>query len=185
MATRRPGHGGGWAGKTVKRPPQQPPQPQCANYWAPLMQKRHQKDHRPQRPSARIDPTQRREERVIVQDPVKKPRPDGMSHRGLSWVSWDFAPPPPPNKIRQIFPGGKMKFIEGAGQWRPIEGTQSVLWLQTPPSSHKIRQYRAPPPGGKVRRRQRYQCTCTVPVHAPRCLAVLDLSSVRRMCIGC
>ena len=31
---------------------------QCANYWAPLPRKRHHKEHRPQRPSERIDLTQ-------------------------------------------------------------------------------------------------------------------------------
>ena len=32
--------------------------PQCANYWALLTRKRHHKEHRPQRPSGSIDPTQ-------------------------------------------------------------------------------------------------------------------------------
>ena len=32
--------------------------PQCANYWAPLPQKRHHKEHGPQRPTERSDPTQ-------------------------------------------------------------------------------------------------------------------------------
>ena len=32
---------GAWTAKTVKRPPQQPAHPQCANYWAPLTCKRH------------------------------------------------------------------------------------------------------------------------------------------------
>ena len=76
----RPGDGGVWTAKTVKRPPQQPAQPQYANYWAlltrkrhilphiaqpqhtndgaPRMRKRHQEEHRPQRPTERSDPTQ-------------------------------------------------------------------------------------------------------------------------------
>ena len=37
----RPEDGGVWTAKTVKRPPQQPAQPQYANYWAPLTRKRH------------------------------------------------------------------------------------------------------------------------------------------------
>ena len=66
--------------RTVKRPPQQPAQPQYANYWAPLTHKRHipphpaqpqhtnhwalrtrkqhQQEHRPQRPTESSDPTQ-------------------------------------------------------------------------------------------------------------------------------
>ena len=69
-----------WTAKTVKRPPQQPAQPQHANYWAPLTRKRHmlphpsqprhtnhgaprtrkrhQQEHRLQRPTERSDPTQ-------------------------------------------------------------------------------------------------------------------------------
>ena len=72
--------GGGGAAKTVKRPRQQPANPQYANYWAPLTrkrhtmphpaqpqhtnywaprtQKRHQQEHRPQRPTESSDPTQ-------------------------------------------------------------------------------------------------------------------------------
>ena len=71
---------GAWAAKTVKRPRQQPAQPQYANYWAPLThkrhtmphpaqpqhtnywaprtRKRHQQEHRPQRPTESSDPTQ-------------------------------------------------------------------------------------------------------------------------------
>ena len=32
--------------------------PQCANYRAPLMRKRHHQEHRPERPTERSDPTQ-------------------------------------------------------------------------------------------------------------------------------
>ena len=71
---------GVWTAKTVKRPPQQPVQPQYANYWAPLThkqhtmphpaqprhtnhwalraRKRHQQEHRPQRPTESSNPTQ-------------------------------------------------------------------------------------------------------------------------------
>ena len=33
-------------------------QPWCANYWAPRTRKRHQQEHRPQRPPERSNPTQ-------------------------------------------------------------------------------------------------------------------------------
>ena len=39
--------------------------------------------HCPQRPTERSDPTQRREEWVTVQGPVKEQQPDGMSHGGV------------------------------------------------------------------------------------------------------
>ena len=59
-----------WRGGGGKRPPQQPAQPQYANYWAPLTRKRHtnhwaprtrkrhQQEHQPQRPTESSDPTQ-------------------------------------------------------------------------------------------------------------------------------
>ena len=76
----RPVDRGVWTAKTVKRPPQQPVQPQCANYWAlltrkrhtmphpaqpqhtnhwaPRTRKRHRQEHRPQRPTESSNPTQ-------------------------------------------------------------------------------------------------------------------------------
>ena len=76
----RPEDGGVGTAKKVKRPPQQPAQPQYANHWAPLTRKRHipphpaqprhtnhwaprtrqrhEQEHRPQRPTERSDPTQ-------------------------------------------------------------------------------------------------------------------------------
>ena len=72
----RPVDRGAWTAKTVKRPRQQPAQPQYANYWAPLTRKRHvtphsaqpqhtnhwaprtRKRHRPQRPTESSDLTQ-------------------------------------------------------------------------------------------------------------------------------
>ena len=75
----RPVDRGAWTAKTVKRPRQQPAHPQYANFWAPLMRKRHtmphsaqpqhtkyraprtwkrhQQEHRPQRPAESSDPT--------------------------------------------------------------------------------------------------------------------------------
>ena len=41
----RPVARGAWTAKTVKRPRQQPTHPQYANYWAPLMRKRHTMPH--------------------------------------------------------------------------------------------------------------------------------------------
>ena len=99
----RPVDRGAWTAKTVKRPPQQPAQPQYANYWAPLTCKRHILPHpaQPQhtnhwergnntsrstsrsgRQNAATRRNMRREERVTVQGPVKKQQPDGMSHGG-------------------------------------------------------------------------------------------------------
>ena len=76
----RPVDGGVWTAKTVKRPRQQPAhppirqllgaadtqsahlphpaQPQHTDHWAPRTRKRHQQEHRPQRPTERSDPTQ-------------------------------------------------------------------------------------------------------------------------------
>ena len=102
----RPEDGGVWTAKIVKRPPQQPAQPQYTNHWAPLTRKRHPLplQHSPSTPTTglheRGDDTSRstgrsgrqnaatrrnmrREERVTVQGPVKKQQPDGMSHRGV------------------------------------------------------------------------------------------------------
>ena len=82
----RPEDGGVWTANTIKRPPQQPTQPQYANYWAPLTRKRHtmphpaqpqhtnhwaprtrkqhQQEHRPQWPTERSNPTQHAEGRT-------------------------------------------------------------------------------------------------------------------------
>ena len=88
------GGGGGWTARTVKRPPQQPPQTQYANHWAPLTCKRYTPPHpaQPSTPTTRLrerrNNTSRssgcsgrkkaatrrnmqREERVTVQGPVK------------------------------------------------------------------------------------------------------------------
>ena len=103
----RPEGGGAWAAKPVKRSPQQPAQPRCANYWAPLTHKRHppHQPHSPDTPTiglckhgnntsrstgrsgpqnAATPHNMRGEERVTVQGPVKKQQPGEMSHRGLA-----------------------------------------------------------------------------------------------------
>ena len=102
----RPEDGGVWTARTVKRPPQQPAQPQYANYWAPLRANGTSChiQHSPSTPTTGLrecgNNTSRstgcsgqqkaatrrnmpREERVTVQGPVKKQQPDGMSHRGM------------------------------------------------------------------------------------------------------
>ena len=53
-----PGGGGGWTAKTVKRPPPHPAQPRHTNDGAPRTWKRHQQEHRPQRPTERSNPPQ-------------------------------------------------------------------------------------------------------------------------------
>ena len=107
----RPVDRGAWTAKTVKRPRQQPAQPQYANYWEPLTRKRHTMPHSAQpqhtnhwaprarkrhqqepgrsgRQNAATRRNMRREERVTVQGPVKKQQPDGMSHRGGGGDPW-------------------------------------------------------------------------------------------------
>ena len=58
--TARTARGGtGHLGLTPKRHiPPHPAQPQHTNHWAPRTRKRHQQEHRPQRPTERSDPTQ-------------------------------------------------------------------------------------------------------------------------------
>ena len=47
-----------WAPLTRKRHPPHSAQPRHTNYWAPRTRKQHQREHRPQRPTERSDPTQ-------------------------------------------------------------------------------------------------------------------------------
>ena len=55
----RPGREGEWAAKTVQRPPQQPAQPPVRQLLGPATAATTpQKEHRPQRPTERSDPTQ-------------------------------------------------------------------------------------------------------------------------------
>ena len=59
-----PPHGGdrpdirGDADTQTAHPPPHSAQPQHTNHWAPRTRKRHQQEHRPQRPTERSDPTQ-------------------------------------------------------------------------------------------------------------------------------
>ena len=113
----RPEDGGVCTAKTVKRPPQQPAQPQYANYWAPLTRKRHilphptqpqhthhrdprtrkrhQQEHRPQRPPESSDPTQHAKGRT---GDCPGPRKETTTRRnvtpGVRYCSHCQAPPP-------------------------------------------------------------------------------------------
>ena len=56
---------------------------QHTNHWAPRTRKRHQQEHRPQRPTESSDPTQHAKGRTGEQ------QPDGMSHRtARTRISW-------------------------------------------------------------------------------------------------
>ena len=48
----------GWPLTRKRHTMPQPAQPRHTNYWAPLTRKRHQQEHRPQRPTERSNPTQ-------------------------------------------------------------------------------------------------------------------------------
>ena len=52
------GGGKGANGKRKRQTMPHPAQSQHTNYWAPRTRKRHQQEHRPQRPTERSDPTQ-------------------------------------------------------------------------------------------------------------------------------
>ena len=59
---------------------------------------------------------------------------------------------PPTHDIRKSFLGRKMKFIKGAGNWRPIVGTATFCGLSPPPPPrHALEQKKSkedpPPPG--------------------------------------
>ena len=93
----RPEDGGVRTAKTVKRPPQQPAQPQYANYWAPLTRNDTSRSTgRSGRQKAATRRNMRREERVTVQGLVKKQQPDGMSHGGGGAGGRSVDAPPPP-----------------------------------------------------------------------------------------
>ena len=82
----RPVDRGVWTAKTVKRPRQQPAHPQYANYWAPRTRKRHQQEHRPQRPTERSDPTQHAKGRTGDRPgPRKGATTERNVTRGVCW----------------------------------------------------------------------------------------------------
>ena len=58
---------------------------------------------------------------------------EGPRGRGGVWGPGQPRPTPPPTtNIRKIFLRQKMKFIKGAGNLRPIFGTQTFFWPLTP-----------------------------------------------------
>ena len=72
----RPECAGEWAAKAEKRTPQQTAQPPLGSANAETTPAGTQ--------AAATRRNMRREERIIVQGPVKKQQPDGMSHRGIN-----------------------------------------------------------------------------------------------------
>ena len=110
-------------------------------HWAPRTRKRHQQEHRPQRPTESSDPTQHAKGRVTVQGPVKEQQRDGMSHRGggvqgrLEWlyaVGGGEVPPPGLPLPHQRDPRGRKRNLPiGKSDWA-IFGTQK-FGSHTPP----------------------------------------------------
>ena len=80
----RPEGGCAWAAKTVRRPPPQPARPRYTNDGAPRRTRNDtgRSTGRSGRQNAATRRHMRREVRVTVQGPVKKPQPDGMAHIG-------------------------------------------------------------------------------------------------------
>ena len=73
--------GGGWAGKTVTQPPHQPTQPPVCH----LLGSASRSTGRSGRQKAATRRSTRREERVTVQGPVKRPQPDAPhAHRNTA-----------------------------------------------------------------------------------------------------
>ena len=74
----RPVDRGAWTAKTVKRPRQQPAQPQYTNHWAPLTRKRHTMPHsaQPQHTNYWAPRTQKRHQQE--QRPTERRNP--MQH---------------------------------------------------------------------------------------------------------
>ena len=109
--------GGMWAAKTIKRPQQKAAQPQHTNRWAPRARKRHQQEHRPQRPTESSSPTQHAKGRTGDRPgPAKKQQPDGMSHRGAASSSTVLS-----------VPGDATLFCDDKGMPRPTLSLVSAL----------------------------------------------------------
>ena len=87
--------GGGGGRKRHTMP--HPAQPQHTNYWAPRTRKRHQREHRPQRPTESSDPTQHAKGRTGDRP---GPRKGATTRRNVTQGGgcWQigFEPPPPP-----------------------------------------------------------------------------------------
>ena len=74
--------------------------PQHANYWAPRTRKRHQQEHRPQRPTERSDPTQHAKGRT---GDCPGPRKETTTRRNVTRGGGNLTPPP-----RANFPSGPL-----------------------------------------------------------------------------
>ena len=106
-----------------------PAQPQHTNHWAPRTRKRHQQEHRPQRPTERSDPTQHAKGRTgDCPGPRKGATPRRNVTRGggggSAWKS-NFAKKP----VFQAFFGLSYTFVH------VLYATQA-LGSQTPPPPH-------------------------------------------------
>ena len=159
----RPEDGGVWTAKTVKRPPQQPAQPQYANYWAPLTrkrhipphpaqprhtnhwaprtQKRHQQEHRPQRPTESSNPTQHAKGRTgDCPGPRKGTTARRNSTHGGGVRFSDRCLNPPPNFFfahMSCSLDRNQKFSSVGRRWCPCIACQdqSLCWCLSPKKS--------------------------------------------------
>ena len=95
--------GGGGGGRTMPHSAQS----QHANYWAPRTRKRHQQEHRPQRPTESSDPMQHAKGRTGDRP---GPRKGATTRRNVTWGGGGGAPrgcmcggnrtpPPPPDPL--------------------------------------------------------------------------------------
>ena len=137
--------------KTVKRPPQQPAQPQYANYrapltrkrhipphpaqsqytnhWAPRTRKRHQQEHRPQRPTERSDPTQHAKGRTGDRP---GPRKEAATRRHVT--QGGLPPPPPPLMHPWGGPRGRRRFMaQGTTGHATVKSGGAVQRPHAPP----------------------------------------------------
>ena len=137
----RPVDRGVWTAKTVKRPRQQPAQPQYANYWAPLTRKRHimpdpaqpqhtnhwaprtrkrhQQEHRPQRLTESSNLTQHAKGRT---GDCPGPRKETTTRRNVT--QWGGPPCNCPTSGGKLFPawcqmGLQESFASGNGEVAP------------------------------------------------------------------
>ena len=122
-----------WTAKTVKRPRQQPAQPQHANHWGPLTRKRSpgtpttglrergndtgRSTGRSGRQKAATRRNMRREERVTVQGPIKKQQPDGMSHGGVHTSHHSFSRLLTVVKVTNYWPVARQILVRPPENW--------------------------------------------------------------------
>ena len=82
-------------------PPPQPAQPRHTNHWAPRTRKRHQQEHRPQRPTESSDPTQHAKGRT---GDCPGPRKETTTRRNVIQGAGGGAEPPSPRKRSPALP---------------------------------------------------------------------------------